>query len=108
MRLPRMTTRRWMVVVVIVAVVLGAGMLIQRSRSYASLASVHAESEKECWRIVQAFEGSRFDPVIWREALVHVRRSRRLFPYHAALRRKYELASRRPWLPVEADPPEPE
>jgi hypothetical protein len=108
MRLPRMTTRRWMVAVAIVAVGIGTWMLIERSRSYAALGSLHAESEKECRRIVEAFEGSRFDPVIWGEALALVRRSRKLLPYHAALRRKYERASRRPWLPVEPDPPEPQ
>jgi hypothetical protein len=78
MRLPRMTTRRWMVAVAIAAVGIGTWILIDRSRSYAALSAFHAESEKECWRIVEAFDGSRFDPVIWGEALALVRRSRRL------------------------------
>jgi len=31
----------------------------------------------------------------------------RLAAWHAALRRKYEDAASRPWLPVKSDPPEP-
>jgi hypothetical protein len=31
----------------------------------------------------------------------------RAIAYHAAMQRKYEDAARRPWLPVEPDPPEP-
>jgi hypothetical protein len=106
MRLPWMTTRRWMAAVV--AVSLCAWMLIIRSRSFAALAVSHAEGEKESRRIVEASEGMRFDPTIWKDWIAYARRSRRLLLYHAALRRKYELASRRPWLSVEPDPPEPQ
>jgi hypothetical protein len=107
MQLPRMTTRRWLIAVAVVAVCLGSGILITRSRSYAALCAFHAEGEKECRRIVEAFEGRRLDAAVWKDWIAHARRARRLLPYHAALRRKYELASRRPWLPVEPDPPEP-
>jgi predicted nucleic acid-binding protein len=107
MRLPRMTTRRWMVAVSIVAVGLGAWILITRSRSYADLAAWHADRENEVRRVAEAFEGGQFDADIWRDALALARRSRRLIAYHSALRRKYVLASRRPWLPVEPDPPKP-
>jgi hypothetical protein len=69
MRLPRMTTRRWLVAVAIVAVGVGAWRLIMRSRSYAALAAFHADSEKECRRIAEAFEGGRFDADIWRDAI---------------------------------------
>ncbi len=67
MRLPRMTTRRWMIAVAVVAVVVGASMVIVRSRSYAALAAFHDESEKECWRIVEADEGNRFDAATWND-----------------------------------------
>jgi hypothetical protein len=97
-----------MVAVEIVAVGFGTWMLIKKSRSYAALGAFHAQSEKECWRIVEAYEGSRLDAAIWEDFIAYVQRSRRLLPYHAALRRKYELASRHPWLPVEPDSPEPE
>jgi hypothetical protein len=36
------------------------------------------------------------------------KRSPRLRPYHAAMRKKYEFAERYPWLLVASDPPEPE
>jgi hypothetical protein len=36
------------------------------------------------------------------------RKCRALARYHRALRRKYDLAARYPWLPVEPDPPAPE
>jgi hypothetical protein len=52
-----MTTRRWMVAVGIVAVIVAAGILTRRSRSYAALAAFHADRENECRRIVEAFEG---------------------------------------------------
>ena len=106
--LPRMTTRRWMIAVAIVGVGIGAGMLLVRSRRYAAVAAFHAQGEAECWRIIAADEGNRLDTAIWKDWLAYARRSRKLFLYHAALRRKYEWAARRPWLPVEPDPPEPE
>jgi hypothetical protein len=103
-----MTTRRWMIAVAVVAIGVGAWMLIMRSRSYAALATLYAESEKECRRIVEADEGNRLDAAIWKDWITYARRSRRLLLHHAALRRKYELASRQPWLPVVPDPPAPE
>jgi hypothetical protein len=107
MRLPRMTTRRWMIAVAIVAIGFGALILVHRSRSYAALAALHADAENECRRIVEAAEGFALDAPIWRGWVTNARRSRRLLPYHAALRRKYDLASRRPWFAVEPDPPQP-
>lgn len=35
-------------------------------------------------------------------------RLERLILYHAAMKRKYESAAERPWLPVSPDPPPPE
>ena len=108
MRLPRMTTRRWMVVVAVVGTSVGAAMLAIRSRTYAALAALHTKSELECRRVVEAFKGRGFDGEIWSDAIAYARRCRRLVPYHAALRHKYEHAARTPWLPVEPDPPEPQ
>jgi hypothetical protein len=107
MPLPRMTTRRWMIAVAVIAVGVGAWMLVMRARSYAALAAFHAESAKECWRIVEAAEDNRLDSATWKDWIAYARRCRRMFPYHAALRRKYERATHYPWLPVEPDPPEP-
>jgi hypothetical protein len=107
MRLPRMTTRRWMVIVVVIAACLVPIVLSARSHSYAIRAGYHSLKEAESRWIVEEYEAGRLgfsgrdsvDPLIDRE--------RRLNAYHAALKRKYKLALRRPWLYVEPDPPEP-
>jgi hypothetical protein len=104
MRLPQMAERRWMTVVAIVAVVVGIRLLIQRSRSYASLASFHAEAEKECWQILEASESKQFDPADRKDWTAH---ARGVLRYHARMARNYRRAARYPWLPVEPDPPEP-
>jgi hypothetical protein len=49
MRPPRMTTRRWMLAVAIMAVGLGAWMLSVRSRAYAVQAGNHGVREAMCW-----------------------------------------------------------
>src|SRR5690349_6570565 len=56
MRLPRMTTRRWMVTVGIVALGLGACMLVARSRGYAVQAANHGYQEFRNRMIVDAYE----------------------------------------------------
>ena len=104
MRLPRMKTRPWMIAVVVVVVVLGVGKLNQRSRSDASLAKFHAESEKECWRSLEASESMRFDHADRKEWTAY---TRGVLRYHARMARKYEHAARYPWLSVEPDPPKP-
>ena len=72
----------------------------------AALAALHADGENECRRIVEAAEGIPLG-LLSGGTGPPTRRSRRLPPYHAVLRRKYDLASRRPWFAVEPDPPQP-
>jgi hypothetical protein len=110
MRLPRMTTRRWMVAVAVAAIGLGAWVLVVRSREYAVQAGNHGHHEAMCWLTIHAYEAdprsvtvSGPKPV---EAIID--QSRRRAGYYAALKRKYEQAAHRPWLPVEPDPPPPE
>ncbi len=97
MRLPRMTTRRWMVVVALVGLLMGGAIggirLKQRHDYFLSWARYHS-----------AFEGYRrnvaqhdHDPVL-----------ARMIDHNAMMARKYREAARYPWLPVEPDPPEPE
>ena len=86
MRLPRMTTRRWMVAVAVVRLLLGT------------------------YRILRSIEDFRMDCAV--QMLIHDLgpdfRNLRKAAYHAAMFRKWERACNYPWLPVEPDPPEPD
>jgi hypothetical protein len=99
MRLPRMTTRRWMLAVAVVAV-LAAGFVWCKRRHdrFAELASSYyreSESLPAFWSgSIEAFEGP--------QGLPYRRRG-----YLHLLSVKYEYAARHPWLPVELDPPLP-
>jgi hypothetical protein len=64
MQLPRMTTQRWMVVVVIVGLSLAAGGLWSRNRRYRHLAESFAGYERHCQAILsgdpQEMEGAQW------------------------------------------------
>lgn len=92
MPLPRMTTRRWLIVVALVALALGAETLRERRQMYLSEADMHAFWER---RFDPQFVGDWFGP-----GLNDARRQR----YHGRLRLKYERAARSPWLLVAPDP----
>jgi hypothetical protein len=98
MRLPRMTTRRWMVAVAVVAMLMGEADIAQRLRrrrdEFVSRAQWHGE--------IVATWNARWRPAPPGAATL------RLMDYHGSLARKYERAARYPWLPVEPDPREPE
>lgn len=89
MRFPRMTTRRWMVGVAIVAVGIQASRwtdnMRRRSLYYTALA--------DRWEM----------PTCPKEA-----GASRLCDYYDGLEKKYRRAARYPWLPVAPDPPVPE
>jgi hypothetical protein len=104
-----MTTRRWMIAVAIVAIGLGAWILGARSRAYAVQAGNHGYREFMCRLAIRAYEANpRGVTVSGPEPVeVIIDRSRRLTGHYAALKRKYERAASRPWLPVAPDPPEP-
>jgi hypothetical protein len=109
MRLPRMTTRGWMVAVAIVATGLWVSVLGARSYSYANRGGHHSLMEFHNRWIIEEYEAGRLFYSGPADQLARrADRCRRLIAYHATLRGKYELASRRPWLPVEPDTPEPE
>jgi hypothetical protein len=112
MRLPRMTTRRWMIVVAVGASV-SAGItfpnrwsLRQKARSHASKEAYAEEMVRVCAFQAECLQGD--DPPSARRlnlsAAVYARRT----AYHAQLRAKYEQAAVYPWLPIAPDPPEPE
>ena len=115
MRLPPMTTRRWMVAVATLATLLTAGItgqrwvvLQERARHFANQAwanSLEAGNSFElAYDDVRSGNGEKSalgfarDAYFWRRRALHF----------DSLRRKYEGAMWRPWLPVAPDPPEPE
>src|SRR5262245_7278887 len=101
MRLPRLTTRRLMVLVATVGIVLG---LETRRVQFLDLASYHSE---------QAMQTMRFRcHGVWitRDVFPDLPSGTEAYPttqsdWHAGLADKYARAARRPWLPVAPDPP---
>jgi hypothetical protein len=115
MRLPRMTTRRWMVAVAVavIGLTIGGGVLLKQRRDYfLSLAQSHQKelaSSTARGKALKSRIGSASGMTI--EELMHLDRDYHRMTdradHHASLVRKYEHAARYPWLPVEPDPPEP-
>ena len=134
MRLPRMTMRRWTVVVVVVGLVMGiagVGHRLKRRHDYLlSRAQYYAAMEETCRTIklsagdsetlLATFSVSVDKPaptgeILAKEILDGIHRlslSRAKLPetiaYHVAMATKYRRAARYPWLPIEPDPREPE
>ena len=136
MRLPRMTTRRWMVAVAVMGLLMGGvvgGVRLKRRHDYfLNLVEFHVQLERqyvpwecaarnslqqsdltlnflEAARHAESNDGVELG--ILRPAVEWERQSATRFAqaiaYHAAMARKYRHAARYPWLPVEPDPPEP-
>jgi len=110
MPFPRMTTRRWMIAVGVTGAILGSARAIEIARArrsqYELCAALHAWAE-DLHAHAERYEGAclgwaappfranpQIDPV--------------LVAYHARMKRKYQSASRRSWLPVPPDPRPPE
>jgi len=100
MRFPRFRLRTLLMVVAVLALVMAVSTAIaRRSVALAQLAKFHgsrAELALAC-RLYRDASG--------RTCLARVLTPR--FDYHSSLRRKYEYAASRPWLPVPPDPPPP-
>jgi hypothetical protein len=122
MRLPRMTTRRWMIAVVAVGSLTWATLLQRRRAHYLSRAAQHANVER-AWRAALARltvprrvvrntqdgpETRVLPPLIADSVFAGMeRRARQSAEYHARLRVKYQRAGARPWGAVPPDPPPP-
>jgi hypothetical protein len=104
MRLPRMTTRRWMLAVALVAVSFWGGRaairLKRESARRLSWAARHDAIGGEL-RLILVKMTARAKPRV-------LRNLRDQIEHHAEIARKYAAAAYRPWLPIEPDPPEPE
>ncbi len=117
MRLPRMTMRRWMVVVAavgLIGLIMGGGVWLKQRRDYfLSLAQSHQAEVASSTARGKALK-SRFgvaSGMTVEEVMQLNRDYDRMMDradHHASLARKYERAARSPWLPVEPEPPEPE
>ena len=113
MRLPRMTTRRWMIAVAVVGLLMGGaigGVRLKRRHDF-FLARVRQHDQEEArfrsWEqnlasAMESLPSSPRDPFLlrWERVRLHA-------AYHKELKNKYEHAARYPWLPVEPDPPMP-
>ena len=107
MRFPRMTTRRLMIAVAVVAIGLYGTIISwrlavyrQRAALYGQLANVSREFARLPPNAVipkgnGGFARTGRTAAIWAD-------------HYAALSRKYNQASAHPWLSVEPDPPPPE
>ena len=114
MQLPRMTTRRWMLAVAAIGLMIGGGILLKQRREYfVTLAQSHQKEVDSSTARRKALQ-SRFGdtPGMTTEEITHLHREydrmRDRADHHASLARKYEHAALYPWLPVEPDPPEPD
>jgi hypothetical protein len=121
MRLPTMTTRRWMIVVVIVGLLMGGARLKQTRDHFLSRAQYHESRERRFRAIGRSLSdypaNTKFfmptDDFSSKGAIpgiAHLTRGEMGLPekiaYHAAMARKYWRVARRPWIPVEPDPPD--
>ena len=111
MRLPRMTTRRWMIAAAVVAVLTRCGQTGARWHQYRKRVEYHASERKkvgimlapalEYRREAGRFPGCGLGQDIWERLCEQAE-------WHARLKLKYERTAARPWVPVAPDPPEPE
>ena len=110
-RLPRVrfTVRRLMIVVAIVGFCVGYFAMWQRAALRRELATYHAIRAKNAKSWISDRKGGYFrpsyfkDPQIAKVAAVY----ERMMFFHQEMSRKWEDASRHPWLAVAPDPPEP-
>jgi hypothetical protein len=109
-----MTTRRWMMVVMVVSLILGSWKCLQRRAAFLELADQNAWLA-EHWNVhrqryldsgTPMFNELFFDSddVMKEPYFTEFQADSKR---HAALARKYRYAAAHPWLPVEPDPPKP-
>ena len=93
-----------MVVVLIIAVAIGAKVLRNRASEYRRIALDHRLAAVALNR-VQKFEMLQIDGTL-RD--IEQPPNLVLVDFHNRMSKKYEHAARYPWLPVDPDPPDPE
>jgi hypothetical protein len=106
---PRLTVRRLMIAVAVIALVTGVIAMLIQSERRRQRAVYHAKMETETQHLMNFYRG---DLVLRRgenrdDFPAMLGRFTRRNLYHSEMRRKWEASAARPWLPVEPDPPEP-
>jgi hypothetical protein len=118
MHLPRMTTRRLMVAIAVVALLMGAAMTWRKHLEYARLASYYGQQLRmleNTWGAVPELFGGTSTIMLEMSPITPGRQplppvaydTKEVIDYHRLLWRKYTQAARRPWLPIKPDPPYP-
>src|SRR5262245_34825675 len=112
MPLPRMTTRRWMVAVAVLALVFGGQATRRRWASLTSTYRAKAVEYSLKARVAElnalvADASSKLSDTDPSKFALADSRYRQISEHYLALARKYERAATRPWLPVASDPPPP-
>jgi hypothetical protein len=135
MRLPRvrLTVRRMMIAVAVVAILCGVGLQIRRAIRLSRLSAEytrqavnfaefestwrqserhHREREQELRKLVDDPRQGVGGPEFWRRMAKgetdEAEKLKSLAEFHASMKSKYQAAARRPWIAVEPDPPWPE
>ncbi|WP_435010913.1 hypothetical protein P12x_002203 [Tundrisphaera lichenicola] len=115
MRPPRLSTRRLMLIVAVMAVILAVASTLIRRRARFQVArdfhfsrSIYTTPKEE--NEIRFYDAAgnllyRFDTPAPTPEQRRLRQARH--DWHVRLSVKYGEAARRPWLPVEPDPPEP-
>jgi hypothetical protein len=98
-----------MLAVALVALIMGIGIEGRRRRSrFEELAGKHYILSLPAPPAFIVDPGNPAHHIRLNETEMNSDLAKRRFTYHARLCEKYRRAARYPWLPVEADPPEPE
>lgn len=116
MGLPRMTTRRWMIVIVALAALFWVAVEVPRLSTLRSLYLGVAEKYGYWETRFNGLIAIRQDLdyyAVWQPrgpepSPARLARMKAMAAYYGMMRKKYERAARYPWLPIEPDPPPPE
>jgi hypothetical protein len=126
MKLPRaqFKMRGMLAAVASVALLMGGLRLLWLSSVYRKAAVAHLAHEHVARTLQRIVEnegkderesaialGMRIEPeseAVKAKRVADARLNQRTAEYHAALRRRYEIAASRPWIPIAPDPPPPE
>lgn len=92
---PRLTVRRLMVAVAMIAVFLGGAVWVRRRAEFARSRS--ADHRAMFFEVMHS-----------PEAVQNFEADKRIAKYHLEWEMKWDRAASRPWLPFEAEPPAPE